>query len=48
MATPEGAQAAIQALDGHNHGGRNLKVNEARPPEERATGGGRGSYGGRR
>ncbi|NUQ53654.1 MAG: RNA-binding protein [Phycisphaerales bacterium] len=28
MATDEQAKAAIQALDGHSAGGRNLKVNE--------------------
>lgn len=42
----EGADAAIQALDGMSVGGRNLKVNEARPREER--GGHRGGGGGRR
>lgn len=31
----EGAAAAITALDGHEYSGRNLKVNEARPREER-------------
>lgn len=49
MATPEGAQAAIQALNGKNVDGRNLTVNEARPREERAPGGGGGGgrgYGG--
>ena len=47
MATPEGAQAAIQGLAGKNVKGRNLKVNEARPREERSGGGdrsGRDSY----
>lgn len=29
------ASAAISALDGRNLGGRDLKVNEARPREER-------------
>ena len=47
MATDEGAKAAIQALDGHNAGGRNLKVNEAQAREERGGGGGgRGGGGG--
>ncbi len=32
----EGALAAIDALDGTDFGGRNLKVNEARPRAERA------------
>ncbi len=38
------AQAAISALDGKDHGGRALKVNEAKPRAPR-TGGG-GGYGG--
>lgn len=38
----DGADAAIQALDGASIGGRNLKVNEARPRE----GGGGGHRGG--
>jgi RNA recognition motif-containing protein len=47
MATDEQAKAAIQALDGHPLGGRNLKVNEAQAREERGGGGGgRGGYGG--
>ena len=46
MATPEGAQAAIQALNGSDFGGRPLTVNESRPREERGGGGQRGSYGG--
>jgi RNA recognition motif-containing protein len=49
MATPEGAQAAIQALNGKEVQGRALTVNEARPREERSGGGGgggRGGYGG--
>lgn len=33
---------AISALDGAMFGGRNLKVNEARPREERGGGGGGG------
>jgi cold-inducible RNA-binding protein len=52
------AQAAIQALDGREVDGRALKVNEARPKEDRGRrggfggggrsggGGGRGGYGG--
>ena len=39
-----GAQAAMAALDGKEHGGRALKVNEARPRED--SGGGRGGRGG--
>jgi cold-inducible RNA-binding protein len=41
MATPEGAQAAVQGLAGKNVKGRNLTVNEARAREER------GGYGDR-
>jgi RNA recognition motif-containing protein len=41
MATPEAAQAAVQALNGAELGQRTLTVNEARPREERS-----GSYGG--
>ncbi len=49
MATDEQAKAAIAALDGQDHQGRNLKINEAQPREERGGGGGgggRGGYGG--
>lgn len=31
----EGGRKAIDALDGQDHNGRNLKVNEARPREDR-------------
>jgi len=47
MGTDEEAQAAIAALNGKNHGGRNLTVNEARPQEGGRGGGGFGG-GGRR
>lgn len=47
MSTPEGAQAAIQALNGKEVQGRAMTVNEARPREERSGGGGGGGgYGG--
>src|ERR1041385_4259227 len=51
MGTDEEAQAAIAALNGQEHGGRALTVNEARPREDRPRGGGgggggRGGYGG--
>jgi RNA recognition motif-containing protein len=51
MGTDDEAQAAIAALNGQEHGGRALTVNEARPREERSGGGGgggggRGGYGG--
>ena len=42
------AQAAISALDGQEHGGRALKVNEAKPREPRSGGGGYGGGGGGR
>ncbi|MCH4904660.1 RNA-binding protein [Cylindrospermopsis raciborskii CHAB3438] len=40
--------AAIEALDGAEWMGRDLKVNKAKPKEERSGGGGRGGYGGGR
>ena len=46
MANDDEAKNAIAALDGKEFGGRNLKVNEARPRAER--GGPRGSGGGGR
>jgi cold-inducible RNA-binding protein len=48
MATPEGAQAAIQGMAGKDVKGRALTVNEARPREERPGGGGGGGGGGGR
>jgi RNA recognition motif-containing protein len=50
METKEGAEAAIQALNGKNVDGRDLTVNEARPREERPprSGGGYGGGGGYR
>ena len=50
MESDAGAQAAIAALDGQSHGGRTLKVNEAKPraPRSGGSGGGRGGYGGGR
>ena len=47
MATPEGAQAAIQGLAGQQVGGRAIAVNEARPREDRGDRGGGGGGGGR-
>jgi len=44
MSSDEEAQAAIAALNGQEHDGRALTVNEAKPKEDR--GGGRGGYGG--
>src|ERR1700757_1131543 len=47
MGTPEEAQKAVEALNGHSVDGRALTVNIARPREERSSGGG-GGGGGRR
>ncbi|HTD86502.1 MAG TPA: RNA-binding protein [Candidatus Binatia bacterium] len=44
MATDEGAQSAISGLTNQSLHGRDLKVNEARPREERSGGGGGGGY----
>jgi len=52
MGSDSEAQAAIAALDGQDHSGRTLKVNEAKPREPRSGGygggGGGGGYGGGR
>jgi RNA recognition motif-containing protein len=49
MDSKSAMEDAIKALDGTEFGGRNLKVNEAKPREDRGGGGGgRGGYGGRR
>jgi RNA recognition motif-containing protein len=42
MSSDQEAQAAITALNGQEHQGRALTVNEARPREERSGGGGGG------
>ena len=50
MGSDAEAQAAIAALNGQQHEGRTLTVNEAKPREDRPRGGGggggRGGYGG--
>ena len=51
MGSDAEAQAAITALNGQQHDGRTLTVNEAKPREDRGPrggggGGGRGGYGG--
>jgi RNA recognition motif-containing protein len=55
MSSDAEAQAGIEALNGKEHGGRALTVNEAKPRESRGPGGGgsrggggggRGGYGG--
>ena len=42
MEQAEDAQKAIQSLDGQDFKGRNLKVNMAKPREDRSGGGGGG------
>jgi len=41
MSSGAEAEAAIAALDGKDHGGRSLKVNEAKPRPKGGGGGGR-------
>ncbi len=48
MSTEEEAAAAIEQFNGKEVAGRALKVNEARPKENRSGGGGRGGFGGNR
>ena len=52
MGTPEEAKLAIEKTNGVDLGGRALQVNEARPKEDRPSGGfgggGRGGFGGER
>jgi len=47
MSSAEEADNAAKALDGQDHNGRALKVNEAKPRENRGGGGGGGGGGGR-
>jgi RNA recognition motif-containing protein len=47
MESDSEAQKAIDSLNGHEHNGRPLTVNEAKPREERGPGGGGGGGGGR-
>jgi hypothetical protein len=47
MGSPAEAQAAISGMNGQQHGGRALVVNEARPMEPRSGGGGGFGGGGR-
>ncbi|MTJ31573.1 RNA-binding protein [Aphanizomenon sp. UHCC 0183] len=44
MSSDEEEQAAIEALDGSEWMGRSLKVNKAKPREDRGGGGGRNRY----
>jgi len=48
MSTKEEAASAIEQFNGKEVGGRALKVNEAKPRENRGGGGGRGGFGGNR
>src|SRR5215212_7082417 len=48
MGSDAEAQAAIAALNGQEHDGRTLTVNEAKPREDRPRGGGGGGGGGGR
>ena len=45
MGSDKDAQAAITGLNGQDHGGRPLTVNEAKPREDRGGGGGGGGGG---
>lgn len=47
MANKEDGERAISELDGKEFDGRQIKVNEAKPRENRAAGGGYGGGGGR-
>jgi RNA recognition motif-containing protein len=47
MGSEDAARAAISALNGVQHDGRALTVNEAKPREDRGGGGGGGGRGGR-
>jgi len=46
METEAEETAAIEALDGAEWMGRDIKVNKAKPRENRGSGGSRGGYGG--
>jgi cold-inducible RNA-binding protein len=46
MSNKSEAIKAIQGLDGQDMNGRTIKVNEARPKEDRGNGGGGGNRGG--
>jgi RNA recognition motif-containing protein len=48
MSTNEEGAAAIAQFNGKEVNGRSLTVNEAKPRENRAGGGGRGGFGGNR
>jgi RNA recognition motif-containing protein len=48
MSSQEEGEKAIAELNGQEVGGREIKVNEAKPREDRGGGGGGGGYGGGR
>ncbi len=48
MATPEDAQKAISELNGQNLHDRTIRIDVARPREDRGGGGGGGGFGGQR
>ena len=48
MSTQDEANSAIEQFNGKEVGGRQLKVNEAKPRENRGFGGNRGGFGGNR
>jgi RNA recognition motif-containing protein len=48
MSSDEDAQNAINTLNNHEYGGRNLTVNEARPKPQGSSGGYGGGGNGRR
>ena len=48
MASDDQAEAAIAGLNGQQHDGRALMINEAKPREERPRSFGGGNFGGRR
>jgi len=48
MGDTDSGQAAIAGLNGADLKGQSLRINEARPPQERPGGGSRGGFGGGR
>jgi cold-inducible RNA-binding protein len=48
MSSRDEGEAVITQFNGKDLNGRHLKINEARPRENRSTGGNRGGFGGNR
>lgn len=46
MSSDQEARAATEAMNGTTMGGRQIKVNEAKPRDNKGGGGGRGGFGG--